>query len=84
MVYSAAHIDATLIEFAIARAFNSEHQVSLYDGNQFHFSETILVQKMELINECSIRFAEDKDFRLLVTSTVLSRMAFLYSSSLDR
>lgn len=23
-------------------------------------------QQMELINECSIRFAEDKDFRLIV------------------
>ena len=27
----------------------------------------ILVQQMELINECSIRFAEDKDFRLLAS-----------------
>jgi meiotic recombination protein DMC1 len=26
----------------------------------------ILATQMELINECSIRFAEDKDFRLLV------------------
>ena len=32
---------------ALARAYNSEHQ-------------------MELINECSQRFAEDKDYRLLV------------------
>jgi len=31
---------------------------------------------MELINECSLRFAEDKDFRLLVkwSSLILSRL----------
>lgn len=27
----------------------------------------LTVSKMELINECSMRFAEDKDFRLLVS-----------------
>ena len=47
-----------------ARAFNSEHQACI----------SIIVLRcvthesvqMELINECSSRFAEDKDFRLLV------------------
>jgi meiotic recombination protein DMC1 len=29
--------------------------------------------QMELINECSMRFAEDKDFRLLVRLTILVR-----------
>jgi meiotic recombination protein DMC1 len=27
--------------------------------------------QMELVNECSLRFAEDKDFRLLVGNSVL-------------
>jgi hypothetical protein len=29
--------------------------------------------KMELINECSMRFAEDKDFRLLVRTIMYER-----------
>jgi hypothetical protein len=29
--------------------------------------------QMELINECSMRFAEDKDFRLLVRLMILVR-----------
>lgn len=31
----------------------------------------LIINEMELINECSMRFAEDKDFRLLVLYTAL-------------
>lgn len=53
------------IEIAVAaRAFNSEHQVFI------HLHPVMLsiidILQMDLINECSLRFAEDKDFRLLV------------------
>lgn len=37
-----------------------------------HWVEMMLIiNEMELINECSMRFAEDKDFRLLVLYTAL-------------
>ena len=48
---------------ASARAFNSEHQVVSRALSIFRY---LTEKQMELINECSIRFAEDKDFRLLV------------------
>lgn len=31
----------------------------------------IMNLQMELINECSLRFAEDKDFRLLVSQSLV-------------
>jgi meiotic recombination protein DMC1 len=49
-----------------ARAFNSEHQVS--KPVQVRYGTVYACPcQMELINECSMRFAEDKDFRLLVS-----------------
>ncbi|KAF8665309.1 hypothetical protein AX16_000329 [Volvariella volvacea WC 439] len=36
-------------------------------------------QQMELINECSIRFAEDKDFRLLVVDSIMALFRVDYS-----
>jgi len=47
-----------------ARAFNSEHQVKRCRARSY--CSLIHIFQMELINECSLRFAEDKDFRLLV------------------
>ena len=35
--------------------------------------------EMELINECSMRFAEDKDFRLLVSYVPFSLYRYLFS-----
>lgn len=36
-------------------------------------------QQMELINECSIRFAEDKDFRLLIVDSIMACFRTDYS-----
>ncbi|KAG2156671.1 Rad51-domain-containing protein [Suillus bovinus] len=46
-----------------ARAFNSEHQVAAL---LYCYAAIVNMLQMELISECSMRFAEDKDFRLLV------------------
>ncbi|KAF8226177.1 Rad51-domain-containing protein [Tricholoma matsutake] len=34
---------------------------------------------MELINECSLRFAEDKDFRLLIIDSIMALFRVDYS-----
>lgn len=34
---------------------------------------------MELINECSLRFAEDKDFRLLIVDSIMALFRVDYS-----
>ncbi|OJA17386.1 RAD51 protein [Rhizopogon vesiculosus] len=58
------------ILYVAARAFNSEHQVFP------HIYPTLLlvtdVLQMELISECSMRFAEDKDFRLLIVDSIMA------------
>lgn len=59
----------------VARAFNSEHQVSAIRTSDWIIFTSL---QMELINECSSRFAEDKDFRLLVRSF----LSFLATSTL--
>jgi hypothetical protein len=41
----------------------------VYHLNRFHHFHSI--SQMELINECSMRFAEDKDFRLLVNGPTM-------------
>jgi meiotic recombination protein DMC1 len=50
-----------------ARAFNSEHQVQLS-----HIASRLVFKwhQMELINECSLRFAEDKVASLIVVHFV--------------
>lgn len=69
ILYGIAHLANILITNLksrfLARAFNSEHQVGGW--RRFCTSKLQLIAlQMELINECSLRFAEDKDFRLLV------------------
>lgn len=54
--------DMALENILYARAFNSEHQVR----STLEMPINLTPRQMELINECSMRFAEDKDFRLLV------------------
>ncbi|KIM59721.1 hypothetical protein SCLCIDRAFT_80384, partial [Scleroderma citrinum Foug A] len=35
--------------------------------------------QMELINECSLRFAEDKDFRLMIVDSIMALFRVDYS-----
>ncbi|KAH9937316.1 LIM15/DMC1 [Fomitopsis serialis] len=65
--------DMALENILYARAFNSEHQAS---------PKLILLPyfaNMELINECSIRFAEDKDFKLIIVDSIMACFRTDYS-----
>lgn len=52
-----------------ARAFNSEHQVAPL---LYCYAAIVNMLQMELISECSMRFAEDKDFRLLIVDSIMA------------
>ncbi|KAG1757123.1 Rad51-domain-containing protein [Suillus lakei] len=52
-----------------ARAFNSEHQVVPL---LYCYTAIANTSQMELISECSMRFAEDKDFRLLIVDSIMA------------
>ncbi|KAG1850624.1 Rad51-domain-containing protein [Suillus subalutaceus] len=52
-----------------ARAFNSEHQVAPL---LYYYAAIVDMLQMELISECSMRFAEDKDFRLLIVDSIMA------------
>ena len=57
----------------LARAFNSEHQVGAHLRHSLSGALRLNhpSPQMELINECSQRFAEDKDFRLIVRTMTI-------------
>ncbi|KAG2135647.1 Rad51-domain-containing protein [Suillus cothurnatus] len=63
-----------------ARAFNSEHQVAPL---LYCYAAIVNMLQMELISECSLRFAEDKDFRLLV-GLAISVAKILFTQQPDR
>ncbi|KAK0500573.1 Rad51-domain-containing protein [Armillaria luteobubalina] len=44
-----------------------------------HSYDSFLFPIMELINECSLRFAEDKDFRLLIVDSIMALFRVDYS-----
>ncbi|KAI9511634.1 Rad51-domain-containing protein [Russula earlei] len=62
--------DMALENILYARAFNSEHQVEV--NSSCMLWGLTLSPQMELINECSQRFAEDKDFRLLIVDSIMA------------
>jgi len=43
------------------------------------FPKFVDIVQMELINECSLRFAEDKDFRLLIIDSIMALFRVDYS-----
>ncbi|KAI0727820.1 Rad51-domain-containing protein, partial [Fomitopsis betulina] len=57
--------DMALENILYARAFNSEHQAGRTISSG-------MLLTMELINECSMRFAEDKDFRLIIVDSIMA------------
>ncbi|KAG2118068.1 Rad51-domain-containing protein [Suillus discolor] len=61
-------LENILYAFA-ARAFNSEHQVAPL---LYYYTAIANMLQMELISECSMRFAEDKDFRLLIVDSIMA------------
>ncbi|KAJ7651738.1 Rad51-domain-containing protein [Mycena polygramma] len=60
-----------------ARAFNSEHQVP--SSLRPCYPTDLIPRQMELINECSLRFAEDKDFKLLIVDSIMALFRTDYS-----
>jgi hypothetical protein len=64
----------------LARAYNSEHQVKGPSIDSFLDIGVESPSQMELINECSQRFAEDKDYRLIVsTATIRMKPDIFYA-----